>query len=207
MNKTKPKRSPGRPKVADQAFPMRETVLNSAAQMFLEFGYEPVSINQIAEKAGVTKASVYYYFSNKAQLFTEAISEMMGRIRVSTARILKEEVDYRTRLTTLARVKMSSTHVEFETMMREALSSLSQEQHDRIREAESGIHQALAEFFEQALRDKEIASPLSPMVLAHSFAALLMLGNREEDLSEETDGEELSKLIVDLFWNGIGPRA
>ena len=207
MNKSKPKRAPGRPKFADQASPMRDTVLNAASLLFMEFGYEPVSINQIADKAGVTKASVYYYFSNKAQLFTEAISEMMKRISVYSSRILTEETDFKTRLAKLARVKMSSTHVEFETMMREALASLSKEQHEQIRQAEFGIHLALAEAFEQALKEKVIESPLSPLLLAHSFAALLMLGNREAELTRETDGEELPKLIVDLFWNGIGSRA
>jgi AcrR family transcriptional regulator len=207
MDKTKPRRAPGRPKVDDQASPMRETVLNAASRMFMEFGYEPVSINQIAEKAGVTKASVYYYFSNKAQLFTEAITDMMKRICGFTSRILLQEGDLRSRLEKIARAKMASTHVEFESMMREALHFLSKEQQAQIREAEHGIHQVLAEYFGKAIAAKEIASPLSPMVLAHSFAALLMLGNREEDLLEETEGEELSKLIVDLFWNGIGPRA
>ncbi|WP_168735830.1 TetR/AcrR family transcriptional regulator [Cohnella fermenti] len=204
MDKTKPRRAPGRPRGGEQAASMRDTVLDAASLMFMEFGYEPVSINQIAEKAGVTKASVYYYFSNKAQLFTEAITGMMGRICGFTTRILTQEGSLRTRLERVARAKMASTHVEFESMMREALHFLSKEQQEQIRRAEHGIHQVLADYFERAIAAKEIASPLSPMVLAHSFAALLMLGNREDDLSGETAGEDLSKLIVDLFWNGVG---
>ncbi|MBB6695202.1 TetR/AcrR family transcriptional regulator [Cohnella xylanilytica] len=205
MNSTKPKRAPGRPKSSEQGSSMRETVLSAASLLFMECGYEPVSINQIAERARVTKASVYYYFSNKAQLFTESVTEMMKRIGSHTSRILRQEGDLRSRLEEVARAKMAASHVEFESLMREALPSLEKEQQEEIRRAEHGIHEVLAGFFEEAIRQGEIKSSFSPMLLAHAFSSLLAAGNRESDLAEETEGEPLSRRLVDLFWQGIGP--
>ena len=59
-------RTPGRPRANTQDLPLEQTILYTASRLFMEQGYEPVSLMQIAKACGVTKASVYYYFSNKA---------------------------------------------------------------------------------------------------------------------------------------------
>lgn len=47
----------------------RNAVLQSAAQLFLDQGFEPVSMDAIAAKAEVSKRTVYSYFASKAELF------------------------------------------------------------------------------------------------------------------------------------------
>jgi AcrR family transcriptional regulator len=47
----------------------RQAVLESAAQMFLERGYEGVSIDEVADAAGVARRTVYNRFSSKDELF------------------------------------------------------------------------------------------------------------------------------------------
>ncbi|MDG0812072.1 TetR/AcrR family transcriptional regulator [Cohnella rhizosphaerae] len=142
----------------------------------MEFGYEPVSLNQIAERAGVTKASIYYYFSGKSELFAASVTEMMGRIRGFTRQILEQEGTLRERLIRVATVKMASTHVEFESMMREAIASLNEEQRRDIREAEHRIHEVLAECFADAAARGEMRGGEEPLLLAHAFSSLLMVG-------------------------------
>lgn len=59
---------PGRPK--DLA--KRAAILEAAERMFLQQGYEGVSMDQIAAEAGVSKLTVYSHFGDKDTLFTEA---------------------------------------------------------------------------------------------------------------------------------------
>lgn len=195
------KRSPGRPKQQTDGRPMRETILNTASRLFMELGYEPVSVNMIADRAGVTKASVYYYFSNKADLFAASVIEMFGRIRMRTKAILDGDGELRDRLIRLARVKLSTSHTDFESMMREAEPSLSEIQLQGIRQAEHGVHGALDEAFRAAMDRGELADG-DPMLLAHAFSALLMLGNRERLGDRKPVAEELSSELVELFLNG-----
>ncbi|WP_239617461.1 TetR/AcrR family transcriptional regulator [Cohnella mopanensis] len=199
------KRSPGRPKnVVDQPS-MRDKVLSTASILFMELGYEPVSLNMIAQRAGVTKASVYYYFTNKADLFTTSVTEMMTRICSYTLRIVEAHSDIQTRLQQIALTKMSRSHVEFESLMREAMPFLTQEQRDDIRKAEHQIHEVLADTFRQAMEDGHISQG-NPMLLSHAFSALLMIGNREMVGDKAYTPAELSASIVELFWKGISPR-
>ena len=60
---------PGRPK--DLA--KRASILEAAKQLFLEQGYQGVSMDQIAATAGVSKLTVYSHFGDKDSLFTEAV--------------------------------------------------------------------------------------------------------------------------------------
>lgn len=172
----------------------------------MQFGYEPVSINQIAQEAGVTKASVYYYFGSKAALFTAAVAGMMKRVAVLSAQILDQQVDLRVRLERVATAKMARSHIEFETLMREAMPSLSEEQRNSIRQAEQAIHDILADCFRKAMEAGEIVGGKHPVLLAHAFSSLLMMGNRETDLKDALSGSSLPDQIVDLFWNGIAPN-
>ena len=205
MDKMKSQRAPGRPKQNEQSTPLQEHILRQAAYLFMENGYDPISLQQIAKVCEVTKASIYYYFTSKAELFTAAVVFMLQIARQSTLRHLEEENDLRIRLERIAKAKMRHSHVDIETMLREAKPHLTDEQYGRIRQAETDIHNLLAEYFQLAMDQKHIGSG-NAMLLAHAFSALVMLGNRENALEQVAPQEELAKAVVDLFWNGIAAR-
>lgn len=47
----------------------RAAILDAATDLFLEFGYERASLAKVAEKAGVSKATLFKQFPTKAELF------------------------------------------------------------------------------------------------------------------------------------------
>lgn len=51
----------------------RNAILMAAAELFLEQGYEPVSMDAIAAKADVSKRTVYSYFESKTVLFSSIL--------------------------------------------------------------------------------------------------------------------------------------
>lgn len=60
---------PGRPKDLGK----RAAILAAAKQMFVQLGFEGVSMDQIAAEAGVSKLTVYSHFGDKGNLFSEAV--------------------------------------------------------------------------------------------------------------------------------------
>ncbi|MNM53817.1 HTH-type transcriptional repressor ComR [compost metagenome] len=60
---------PGRPKDLSK----RAAILDAAKEMFVEQGFNGVSMDGIAASAGVSKLTVYSHFGDKEALFTEAI--------------------------------------------------------------------------------------------------------------------------------------
>ncbi|GAB1406224.1 TetR/AcrR family transcriptional regulator [Thermomonas brevis] len=60
---------PGRPKDLGK----RAAILLAAKRMFVQHGFEGVSMDQIAAEAGVSKLTVYSHFGDKGNLFSEAV--------------------------------------------------------------------------------------------------------------------------------------
>jgi TetR/AcrR family transcriptional regulator, mexJK operon transcriptional repressor len=52
----------------------RQAVVEAAKSVFFEEGYQLASMDQIAERAGTTKRTLYDYFGSKEALFTEVIA-------------------------------------------------------------------------------------------------------------------------------------
>lgn len=69
----------------------REALLEAAAELFVEKGYEAVSTRELAERAGVNLGAIQYHFGSKAKLFVDTIHAMMqgsacvrGRLAIET---------------------------------------------------------------------------------------------------------------------------
>jgi AcrR family transcriptional regulator len=51
----------------------RQTILDVASRVFREMGYERASMDEVSQRGGGSKATIYNYFSNKEELFFEVI--------------------------------------------------------------------------------------------------------------------------------------
>jgi len=58
---------------ADQRDRTRNTVLESAARLFAQNGYEQVSIDDLMADAGLTRGAFYSHFRNKGDVYAQAI--------------------------------------------------------------------------------------------------------------------------------------
>jgi AcrR family transcriptional regulator len=71
----------------------RERILAEALRLFGERGYARVSIEEIAEAAGVTKGAVYHWFSDKDDLGRELQHDLYQRLSSVALRALDPERD------------------------------------------------------------------------------------------------------------------
>lgn len=51
----------------------RDGILDAAARLFSEKGFEATSINDLARAVGLSKATVYHYFSDKNEIYIDVI--------------------------------------------------------------------------------------------------------------------------------------
>lgn len=51
--------------------------MDAALEVFSTYGYRGSTIEQIAKEAGVSKSSVFYYFSSKTEVYVELLSETL----------------------------------------------------------------------------------------------------------------------------------
>lgn len=55
----------------------REKILDTAARMFAQYGYENTSISQVARAANVSKALIFWYFDTKEKLYRSALRKTL----------------------------------------------------------------------------------------------------------------------------------
>ncbi|OMF24836.1 hypothetical protein BK133_22340 [Paenibacillus sp. FSL H8-0548] len=198
------KRKPGRPKGTGTIQTMQQ-ILRTAAYLFMEQGFEKVSLESVAKACGVTKASVYYYYENKSVLFTACLQFVLKMAYDQTAKFIEGPGTLKERLYEVAVRHMKNAHVEFETMMREASSGLSEEQVNDIRASENALHELIGRELQKEMDAGNINKGDS-LLLAHVFTAMLTVRNRKEIINADKSVEQAASEIVDILWAGIEPH-
>lgn len=64
----------------DRGRDTRSRLRELALQLFAEQGYEKTSLREIAERLGVTKAALYYYFKSKEDIVASLVEDYMAEL-------------------------------------------------------------------------------------------------------------------------------
>ena len=67
-----------------------DALVEAAAQLLVERGYEAASTNAIADRAGVSVGSLYQYFSGKSDVFQELMERHQAEVHPLVARALRD---------------------------------------------------------------------------------------------------------------------
>jgi AcrR family transcriptional regulator len=88
----------------------RERIMEAAAKEFAAYGYEGASLNRILDEAGISKGAAYYYFDDKADLYTTTVlyysKELMDRSHYDPSRFTA--VNYWDEIAALYRYQFTS---------------------------------------------------------------------------------------------------
>jgi TetR/AcrR family transcriptional regulator, mexJK operon transcriptional repressor len=72
------KRGPGGRPTREEAERRHRSLLATAFRLFLEKGWDGVSVDEISRQSGVTKGFIYARYADKGALFVEAIERLMA---------------------------------------------------------------------------------------------------------------------------------
>lgn len=76
-----------------RAIERRREILETAARLFREKGYQAVTIEEIANYLKLTKASLYYYVDSKEDLFLECLYAAMDPLLEEASQIAESNLD------------------------------------------------------------------------------------------------------------------
>ncbi|MDI9260699.1 TetR/AcrR family transcriptional regulator [Alicyclobacillus sendaiensis] len=200
-------RRPGRPPQVEVDEPTAEKILRAAADCFMEEGFAAASMDEVADRAGVTKAVVYYYFGSKTDLFQRAMMEVMRASRERTQAILREGGPLSERLRKLTRTRLAiPATLDMNHILRGSQRALRPEQLEEMHQAEERLVEVIAqELAEEMARGR--LRQIDAMFAARSYLALLGMGQVE--IRRRGGGQavidEVAEELVDLLWRGIEP--
>jgi AcrR family transcriptional regulator len=67
-----------------------EKILTAARKTFAEYGYSGTHVDEIARRAGVNKATLYYQIGDKDTLYTNVLHQVLGNIAQSVSQAVAQ---------------------------------------------------------------------------------------------------------------------
>lgn len=158
----------------------RRTVLLAATAVFLEMGFDGASMDQVAARAGVSKVTVYKYFSDKEQLFAAIVHATTDQIEALvrlTTETMASEADLDKSLALLAR-RFIGALMQPEVLQLRRLVIANADRFPVVARSwyQQGFERVLAALATafQRLADRKLMRLGDPLLAANHFVGLLL---------------------------------
>lgn len=154
----------------------RDSLIQAAAQVFSERGYQGSTMDEIARRAGVAKGTPYLYFSDKADLFYAVFERWASEAMAGSEEALEAPQDAPSRLLALAlgAVAYMESHREmFPLTMEVWAASNTPALRERFASALGGLYQAYRAAVADIVREGQARLEIRAEVDAEAVASLL----------------------------------
>ena len=181
----------------------QDRILSSALDVFKANGWEGATMDSIAEKAGFGKATLYYYFSSKEEVFLGIMEEGWKSLLASLEVIIQEEQSPRkTFIKILVQIAQNAKQrpnlYEF-LFQAPKVINLTEFDDQKWKKHQGKLYSILQGLLEDGIERKEfpkLNSNLMFKAIGGLFTGLIFFGDKKKtDISEEEVEALLNNLI------------
>ena len=188
-----------------------EGILHAAIKVIAQRGLEKATMEQVAEEAGISKATIYLYFKNKEDLYYHCVMTRFEKIMCLMRQAVDGIDDPIERIKILVDTQIKAIEVEkdfFRVFFTERMNLFLDQTTDfgqgffkRHEEYEALVTGALIEGMERgSLREIDPRKAFNLLFsMVRGMAMFNILCGRQGSLSSEAG------LILDVFFNGLNP--
>jgi AcrR family transcriptional regulator len=186
----------------------RGSIINAAITLFKEKGYHKTSMDEIAEKVDVSKATLYNYFQDKGAILVAYFQSMISdygqeiKARHKANRDIKATLDH---LLDFKNRILGSDNELTENYLRYRLQTMfDSDPFDNP--GRSGLENVVLEIILEAQEHGEIRSDIPPLLVTRSL--LLLTVNyflSSSSIEEEIERKRLRDQLLRLFLDGAKP--
>lgn len=83
-------------------------ILAAAREVFIAKGYEGARMQEIADRAGINKALLHYYFRSKENLFESVFSEVAAHLFPSLRQLLESDLGIKEKVSFFVKIYLSA---------------------------------------------------------------------------------------------------
>jgi AcrR family transcriptional regulator len=184
--------------------PIRGKLINKATELFYEKGFARSSIRDIGRAAGITSASLYYYFKNKDELLYEIIKSIGDYLLAILDQTVREFSDPEQRLKHMAlrqtsllkeKKKEIKIYIEEQYQLPPRLKKIIYQQHRKV-------YDTYLEVLKELSKAKRLRITHLPTINFTMFAVMNWVYRWFKDDGDLTI-EEVANMIMTILFDGI----
>ena len=178
----------------------RSQLLDVAGRLFAEQGFHGLSMEQLAEAAGVSKPVLYQHFPSKQRLYLALVHDAVADLETRLRNALEGTTDNQTRVHGAI-----AAYFDFVEDRRFQLLFRTAELNDsEVREVVEGAFDRVADVIGRLIADDAGLSAESANFLASGVRGLATEGARWWVEHPEVDKADAVRLLSRLVWRGLG---
>ena len=183
----------------------RQAIMRSATQVFCEKGLHQAKVEEIAQRAGIAKGTIYLYFASKEEIFRSVLHTHVDELLAAIKAIVGSEITPEEKLLAFARLQLR----EISLLVRIAYSAVSPElinepMYKEMLVIQKRIQSQIAAILTEGV-EQGVFRQIDAMHAAFCFQGILRI-HLESALLEATrtwDEESMAEKICGLFLDGI----
>ncbi|MFC1951699.1 TetR/AcrR family transcriptional regulator [Chloroflexota bacterium] len=181
-----------------------ERIRGAAFDLFGTYGLKKTSISEIAEKAGVSKVTIYKYFIDKDGLVRDIVKSLFSAVMDTYRSIIKEDLTFPDKLQKIILDKAEWGRYYKGEFLKAVISNDPVIRHYVDTMYKEEINPLLLNFFEEGKKQGYVSSELSQEAIL-LFSVILREGLITGlDISDDTDQNvKLISDIIHLYLYGV----
>ncbi|MCU1693925.1 MAG: transcriptional regulator, TetR family [Frankiales bacterium] len=180
----------------------RQQLLGAAQEVFVAHGYHAAAMDDIAERAGVSKPVLYQHFPGKLELYLALLDEHAGDLVAKVRQALDSTTDNKKRVAAAVSAYFAFVTGEGEAYRLVFESDLRND--PAVRERVERMTSQCVEAIAQTIAQDTGASEEEALLLSVGLSGIAEVGARWWLASEgRIDKERAVELLARLSWRGI----
>ena len=190
-----------------------QTVLRAAAATFRDMGYQAAKLGDVADRAGINRSSIYYYFATKEDILIELISGPLERNLGRMEALMRTPIPIKEKVVRTIGDLMASFDAEypalsiyFEERFERLLADSTSEAHRVMLAMERRYMQLWRQLLEEGRRSGELSFEGSAKIASFAVLGVIVYTSRWYRARGELSAPEVGELYSKLLLQGLLPR-
>ena len=187
----------------------RQEISDAAVRVFNRLGYKGASLSAVASELGVDRATLYYYFSSKEQMFDETVRAVIEGNDELVRRIAASAISPNRKLRELVTSMMLSYAANYPLLyiyIREDLSHVSDKRSiwsAEMRALNRSIENSFIDIIEQGYADGSFRRVGSARTVAYGILGMLNWSHRWFKPGQPESADEIGKVFAEMVLSGL----
>ena len=187
----------------------RKEICDAAIRVFHRQGFAGASLSGVAAELGIDRASLYYYFASKDELFDEITTSVLDENAKRARRIADSAVSPRRKLRELITAMMISYGENYPLLyiyIREDLRQVADSRSQwsaHMRELNRQIESAFIEIIEQGYEDQSLRRIGSAKIVAYGILGMLNWSHRWYQPDRGDSPDDAGRTFAELALSGL----